>query len=251
MKRKAATIVSVLLVIAGMLCVLYEPVVNFLYQNEQNQIIKEYNITVKNNTEATEINTIETLAAETSTAPPKKNVVIDYKRLRQDIKNYNKRIYLEGQNGIKGTFSYQTAPINLYNYGFQNTVYGYITIEKIGVKMSLYLGASESNMSMGAATLNYTSIPYGGKNTNSVIAGHCGYGGRNYFRYIENLSYGDKVEITTPFKKLVYKVYDKQIYDPKVFDEIKVQKGRDLITLFTCYPYPTSKKRICIFCEKI
>jgi sortase A len=130
-------------------------------------------------------------------------------------------------------------------------VYGYITIDKININMAIYLGASEYNMSLGAAHLSQTSIPIGGKNTNSVIAGHCGYGGRQMFRYIENLSVGDEVKITTPFNKLTYKVVDKKTIKPNALENIKIQKGKDMITLFTCTPYPTSKYRCCVFCERV
>lgn len=247
------TIIALLFVGIGLLCVFYEPIVNFLYQTEQNRIIGEYDRTVEKAEDATESPDNNSNKKKTTSAADSSSnkAVIDYDGLKKAIKEYNKRIYKEGQHGIQSTSSYQTPPINLYNYGFQNTVYGYITIEKIGVNMALYLGASDSNMAMGAATLNYTSIPFGGKNSNPVIAGHCGYGGRNYFRYIETLRSGDKVVITTPFKKLEYRVYDRQVYEPKVLDEIKIQEGRDLITLFTCYPYPTSEKRCCIFCERV
>ena len=61
--------------------------------------------------------------------------------------------------------------------------------------LSLYLGATGKHMSEGAALLSQTSIPIGGQNTNAVIAGHRGWRGASYFRYIDKLQPGDKVGI--------------------------------------------------------
>lgn len=44
--------------------------------------------------------------------------------------------------------------------------------------------------------MSQTSLPIGGNNTNCVIAGHRGYGGASYFRYIEKL----QVEILCPLQ---------------------------------------------------
>lgn len=123
-------------------------------------------------------------------------------------------------------------------------------LTKIHLKMPIYLGCSDYNMSIGAAQLGQTSIPFGGKNTNAVIAGHCGYGYRDYFRHIEKLRPGDVVRITTPFNKLKYIVKKRKIVKPKNRDEIRIQDDKDMVTLFTCYPYPTNKYRCCIICER-
>lgn len=218
---------------------------NLLYVNEQNRLIEEYDNQIKysfDNNSKSKNNTKYN---------DKKTTSIDFKRLYKDIRKYNKRIFLEEQCNLNSQKSYESSSLNLTDYGFTNNVYGYITINKINVNMSIYLGASNYNMSLGAAHLSQTSIPIGGKNSNAVIAGHCGYGGRQMFRYIENLTKGDEIVITTPFNKLTYKVTDKKIIKPNDLDNIKIQKGKDMVTLFTCTPYPTSKYRYCVFCERV
>jgi sortase A len=57
----------------------------------------------------------------------------------------------------------------------------------MNVELPLYWGATSEHLAAGAAVLGQTSIPIGGVNTNSVIAGHRGYQGAPYFREIENL----------------------------------------------------------------
>lgn len=242
-KKKTRTlliIISVVIIIAGLLVLLYPQFDNWYYNQEQNKIIEDYENQISNN-----VNKSKTKGNN------QKSDNIELERLYKDIKSYNKKIYKEEQSNLIDKKSYEVASFNLMDYGFKNNVYGYITIDKININMAIYLGASEYNMSLGAAHLSQTSIPIGGKNTNSVIAGHCGYGGRQMFRYIENLSVGDEVKITTPFNKLTYKVVDKKTIKPNALENIKIQKGKDMITLFTCTPYPTSKYRCCVFCERV
>lgn len=213
-----------------------------IYSYTQNTLASEYDLLIKNSKERPQDNT----AHKTTKKHSKK---IELERLKEDIKLYNKRIYLNNQIGLNNLE--QNAPLNLIDYGFPNNIYGYLTVDTINLKMAIYLGANEYNMSLGAACLTNTSIPYGNINTNSVICGHCGYGGRKYFRYIENLSSGDLIKITIPFGTKKYKVINKKIITPSDYKSIQIKKGEDLITLLTCYPYPTSDYRVCVICKAV
>ena len=71
-----------------------------------------------------------------------------------------------------------------------------IRISRMDLEIPLYLGASCENMANGTSVLAKTSIPIGGENCNSVIAGHRRWNGYKYFLDIELLQYGDEVYIT-------------------------------------------------------
>lgn len=243
--KTSLTVISLLLIISGISILVFPYIDNALYNNQQNNIISDFDNMVRS-IKKNGKNKEKSHKDETSS----KKYNIDSDRLLSDIKEYNKQIYNEGQSNLIDRESYQKPVFNLQSYGFPNNIYGYLRIKTLDLNMAIYLGASDSNMSLGAAQMTQTSIPLGGRNTNSVIAGHCGFGGRNYFRYIENLSNDDVIEIQTPFNKLQYKVVNKQIIKPNDLDKIKIQKNKDMITLFTCYPYPTSKYRCCVFCER-
>ena len=116
-------------------------------------------------------------------------------------------------------------------------VFGVIRILRMDLEMPLYLGASYENMSNGASVLAQTSIPIGGENCNSVIAGHRSWNGYKYFLDIELLQYGDEVYITNLWETLTYKVVDIKIINPNDVNAILIQKDRDLVTLLTCHPY--------------
>ena len=119
------------------------------------------------------------------------------------------------------------------------------------VKLPLYLGATLENMRKGAAIMGETSLPLGTKNSNCVIAAHRGYKGIPYFREIEKLKAGDKVTIQNPWEKLSYRVEKIKIIKPDDSDQIRIQKGKDMVTLLTCHPYRShGKYRYLVFCER-
>ena len=116
--------------------------------------------------------------------------------------------------------------------------------------LSLYLGATDEHLRDGAAHLSQTSLPIGGENTNCVIAGHRGYNGAPYFRYIDKLKIGDAVMVTNLWETLMYTVVDIQVIDPNDIEAIHIQEGRELLTLLTCHPYASGgRQRYLVVCE--
>lgn len=57
------------------------------------------------------------------------------------------------------------------------------------------------------------------------------------------------VYITNPWETLAYEVIEMKTVMPDAADEIMVQQGRDLITVFTC-TYPNSR-RLLVTCERV
>jgi sortase A len=107
-------------------------------------------------------------------------------------------------------------------------------------------------MAKGAAVLGQTSLPIGGTNTNSVIAGHRGYKGSPFFREIEKLSIGDYVYITNPWERLIYQVESIDIVSPYDSEKLVIQEGKDMITLLTCHPYMShGKYRYLVYCVRV
>lgn len=91
----------------------------------------------------------------------------------------------------------------------------------------------------------------GGVNTNCVIAGHRGWYGADYFRHIDRLQAGDMVTVTNLWETLTYTVVDIQIIQPDQVNRIKIQPGRDLLTLITCHPYASGgRQRLVVYCER-
>ena len=175
-----------------------------------------------------------------------------YPELWTDMTTYNETIYAEGQSGLSCAYDYQKPSFILADYGLEDEVFGVISIPAMDLNMPIFLGATEKHMADGAAHMSQTSLPIGGNNTNCVIAGHRGYGGASYFRYIEKLRIGDSVTITNLWETLEYRVVQIKIIYPNEVKEILIQENRDLLTLLTCHPYASGgKQRYMVICERV
>lgn len=174
-----------------------------------------------------------------------------YPELLADLQGYNQRIYTERQAGLADALACEEPAVEMKEYGIDDEVIGVLKISALELVMPVYLGASDPHLAAGAAVLGNTSVPIGGINTNCVIAGHRGWHGADYFRHIDRLQVGDTVTITNLWKTLTYTVVDMKIIQPDQVDKIKIQPGRDLLTLITCHPYASGgRQRLVIYCER-
>ena len=174
-----------------------------------------------------------------------------YPELLADLQAYNQRIYDEKQSGLVDLEACEAPAADLTAYGVEDEIIGVLEIPAMELTMPVYLGASDEHLAAGAAVLGNTSAPIGGDNSNCVIAGHRGWRGADYFRHIDRLQVGDTVTLTNLWKTLTYTVADIQIIQPHEVDKIKIQQGRDLLTLVTCHPYASGgRQRYVVYCEK-
>lgn len=185
-------------------------------------------------------------------SPTESEETRDYPELWADMVRYNETIYTQGQAGLSCEYDYQKPSFRLSDYGLGDEVFGVISIPAMELEMPIFLGATEQHMVDGAAHLSQTSLPIGGENTNCIIAGHRGYNGASYFRYINKLKVGDAVYITNLWERLTYRVCEIKIIDPHDVTEILIQPGRELLTLLTCHPYASGgRQRYVVYCERL
>ena len=174
-----------------------------------------------------------------------------YPELLADLREYNERIYAERQTGLADALACEEPAVEMKEYGIDDEVIGVLKISALELVMPVYLGASDPHLAAGAAVLGNTSVPIGGINTNCVIAGHRGWHGADYFRHIDRLQAGDMVTVTNLWETLTYTVVDIQIIQPHEVNRIKIQPGRDLLTLITCHPYASGgRQRLVVYCER-
>lgn len=174
-----------------------------------------------------------------------------YPELLADLQAYNQRIYAEKQSGLVDLEACEVPAADLTTYGNEDEIIGVLEIPAMELTMPVYLGASDAHLAAGAAVLGNTSAPIGGDNTNCVIAGHRGWRGADYFRYIDRLQAGDTVKLTNLWETLTYTVTDIQIIQPHEVEKIKIQPNRDLLTLLTCHPYASGgRQRFVVYCER-
>ena len=174
-----------------------------------------------------------------------------YPELLTALQEYNRQLYTEKQCNLTGLEACETPAADLVAYGIEDEIIGVLDIPAMELIMPVYLGASDAHLAAGAAVLGNTSAPIGGDNTNSVIAGHRGWKGADYFRHIDRLQVGNTVKLTNLWETLTYTVADIQIIQPHEVEKIKIQPNRDLLTLLTCHPYASGgRQRYVVYCER-
>ena len=243
MRRKGVliTLLFLWIYLVGMGILLY-PAINNYYTSKRMESSVESFYGTESGTDSTEA----TQAAQ-DTEPP-----TPYPELLEMLEAYNRELYEDDQSKLSSLAATEQPGVLFSVSGQTGDVFGVLSIPKLEMEMPLYLGATDKHMADGAAQLGQTSIPIGGENTNAVIAGHRGYNGAPYFRYVPELQVGDSVDITNLWGTLHYKVVETRIIQPNDIDAIKIQPGRDLITLLTCHPYASGgRQRFLVICERM
>ena len=224
--RKTSLVLAVLLAVAGICVMLWPVFTGHRLQADTNEAVQNF-LAERNEPEQ---KCPELLAA---------------------LQVYNQRIYVKKQSGLVDLEACEEPAADLAAYGIEDEIIGVLEIPVMELTMPVYLGASDDHLAAGAAVLGNTSAPIGGDNTNCVIAGHRGWRGADYFRHIDKLAVGDTVKLTNLWKTLTYTVMDIQIIQPHEIEKIKIQQGRDLLTLLTCHPYASGgRQRYVVYCER-
>ena len=130
-------------------------------------------------------------------------------------------------------------------------VMGYLSIPKINIKIPIYHGTSDDVLQTGVRHLNGTKLPIGGESTHSVLAAHRGLPSARLFTDIDQMEKGDMFYIHVLDETLAYQV--DQIFDMVDKDDhetleeaLRIQEGKDQVTLFTCTPYGVNSHRLLV-----
>ena len=239
MKTKSLA-VALILFLLGLLIILIPSFSGHRLESQAEQAAERFNETV-----------LENKNEESPSFTELEDGDLPYPELFRAAQAYNEKLYHNRQAGFISISAYQEPSVCLSDYGIDDGVFGTVCIPKLGVTMPIYLGASEENMAKGAAHLSQTSLPIGGENTNCVLAGHCGFNGADYFRYLSTLTEDDEVILTTLWGKGHYRVSGVAVIAPDDIASVMIQPGRELLTLLTCHPYASGGKyRFLAICEK-
>lgn len=166
--------------------------------------------------------------------------------VRQAAIEYNHKLY-------SGIFS----PLDAEENGYFNQlkvsnsdIMCFICIPAIDVSLPVYHGIGEAELSVGAGHMAQSSLPVGGENTHCVISAHSGMASSAMFTDIGVLEEGDLVYIDVLGETLTYKVTSSEVVLPADIEAIKIQQGKDLLTLVTCTPININTHRLLVHCER-
>lgn len=207
------SVIAIILIIIGIIILLYPKISNYIEQKNQIEFIKEYK---------------ENISKMESTTKDK-----EYLKAEK---------YNEYLNGIENKNSNYEEILNIS----QNGIMAYIEIPKISVYLPIYHGTKEDILKKGIGHLENSSLPIGGVSTHTVLTGHTGLLKAELFTRIRELEIDDYFYIYTLGQKLTYKVYQIKVVLPTEVDDVKIQEGKDLVSLVTCTPYGVNTHRLLV-----
>ncbi|MEO1769802.1 class C sortase [Candidatus Enterococcus ferrettii] len=214
-------IFAIVMIVIGVIILLYPIVGNYLANRERSEATAKYDQVLKR------------MSQEEIT------------HQWQLAKEYNRYIYQKqlGEN---------PEPMAYKNIADVGDTMGTIDIPAIDIeKMPFYHGTSYQTLDKGLGHIESTSIPVGGKNTRAVITGHSGVKNQVLFTDIRNLTEGDVFYINILGKRLAYEIDSFEEILPSEADKIKVQPGKDKVTLLTCTPPGINTYRLLVTGHRI
>lgn len=119
----------------------------------------------------------------------------------------------------------------LVNYPVYGTKYADIKIDSINLNLPVYYGANYTILKSGIAHDERSYFP--GEGGSIILAGH------NFKTFLANLPkavIGDIITLETTYGKFNYEIYDTKIIKETAVDEVPIQKDKEILMLYTCYP---------------
>jgi sortase A len=229
-KRKISGILFGLMFLVGFAVAIYPTVSNQWNAYRQSRLITQYE------------NTVKAMEPE------------DFSREWEQAEAFNDTLI---RNNVYGdVFGEDSADLNDTEYGRVlningDGVMGYLSIPRIGQKLSIYHGTAEEVLQTGVGHLNGTKLPIGGESTHCVLAAHRGLPTARLFTDLDQLQKGDMFYIHILDEVLAYQV--DQITDMVDKDDmetlqaaLQIEEGQDYVTLFTCTPYGVNTHRLLV-----
>ena len=128
-------------------------------------------------------------------------------------------------------------------------IMGYVTIEKIRVRLPFYHGTEETVLQTAIGHLEGSSLPTGDQGEHVVLSAHRGLPSAKLFTDLPELVKGDTFIVTVLKKEMVYEV-DQVLTvlpdSPEAFEALRPVPGEDLVTLMTCTPYGVNTHRLLV-----
>ena len=121
----------------------------------------------------------------------------------------------------------------------------------VNIRLAIYHGTGNDVLQTGVGHLNGTKLPIGGESNHTVLAAHRGLPSAKLFTDIDQMEIGDKFYIHVLDQVLAYQVdqilpmVDKDDHET-LDDAMKIEDGKDQVTLFTCTPYGVNSHRLLV-----
>ena len=125
-------------------------------------------------------------------------------------------------------------------------IMGYLEIPKTEIYLPVYHGTEDNVLQVAAGHVDWSSLPVGGSGTHCVISGHRGLPSARLFTDIDKLERGDEIYMSVLDRTYTYIVDNSYIVLPQDVDNLKIESGKDYLSLVTCTPYGVNTHRLIV-----
>lgn len=135
----------------------------------------------------------------------------------------------------------------LKNYPEYGTKYATIEIPKIDVDLPVYYGDTLEILKKGVGHSSGSYFPGEG---GSII--YMGHNAKKIFRRFSELQIGDGITVKADYGTYQYKIYDMKLIKETDIDELPIQKDKEVLMIYTCYPFNNigyASKRFVVYAE--
>lgn len=220
-KKRLATIMIIVLFIAGLSLMLYPSLSDYLKTLAFQRAINQYRTAVA---EIDEDTYDEVLAA---------------------AREYNEKLAARGKLKTRLTAEELAEYESLLSVT-DTGVIGYVEIKKLGTSLPIYHGTSDAVLQSGIGHLEGSSLPIGGESTHAVLSGHRGLPSAQLFTNIDRLVVGDVFTVRVLKETLTYEVDQILTRLPYQTEALNIVQGEDYCTLLTCTPYGVNTHRLLV-----
>lgn len=227
MRQKIITVLTILVLLAGIGLLAYPAVSNLYYEKQQENLTDYYDNMVT-----------EDIPDEDRTAE------------FQECWNYNQGLMKGGVLLTDPFDEAQLDPTAMPYAGLLNVDgdggMGYIRIPAINVKLMIYHGTSEDVLQKGVGHLQGSSLPVGGTGSHCILSAHTGLNNKKLFTDLDKLEEGDQFYIHVLGEVLAYQIDQIKVVLPDETDDLKINAEKDYVTLVTCTPYGINTHRLLV-----
>lgn len=221
MRKRASTVIAILMTLTGLCLLLYPTVSNYLKNLSYRRAISNY------------IASVEPIDGES------------YEELLAAARAYNERLAVKG--GIMYVLSDEERAEYSSLLDIDNTgIMGYVSVPKVNIYLPIYHGTSDGVLQSGVGHLESSSLPVGGSGTHAIFSAHTGLPSAKLFTDIDQLVEGDTFVVRVLKEVLTYQVDQILVVLPYEMDALQIEPGEDYCTLVTCTPYGVNSHRLLV-----
>ena len=140
-------------------------------------------------------------------------------------------ISVETNKKILNDVKINLATKNLVSYPEYGSKYGTIKIPSLNVELPLYFGDTLSILRYGVGHSNLSYFP--GEGGTVLCMGHNTF---SMLASLHQIQKGAQIIIETTYGKYTFEVYETQIVGKSDIDKAPIQREKEILILYTCYP---------------